>query len=75
MRKIVYPRAGGVETIEIVEDSDPIPRSDQVCVRIHPSATKWNFDAQPSASQLTCRGVNSSLGAVGRGSLGRLVPR
>ena len=35
MRKIVYPRAGGVETIEIVEDSDPVPRSDQVCVRIH----------------------------------------
>ena len=35
MRKIVYPRAGGVETIEIVEDSDPVPRSDQVCGRIH----------------------------------------
>ena len=35
MRKIVYPRAGGVETIEIVEESDPVPQSDQVCVRIH----------------------------------------
>mgnify|MGYP000001666644 FL=1 len=35
MRKIVYPRAGGVETIQIVEGSDPVPRSDQVCVRIH----------------------------------------
>ena len=35
MRKIVYPRAGGVETIQIVEESDPVPQSDQVCVRIH----------------------------------------
>jgi len=35
MRKIVYTRAGGVETIEIVEDSAPVPKSDQVCVRIH----------------------------------------
>ena len=35
MRKVVYTRAGGVETIEIVEDSAPVPKSDQVCVRIH----------------------------------------
>ena len=35
MRKVVYPRAGGVETIQIVEESDPVPQSDQVCVRIH----------------------------------------
>ena len=35
MRKIVYTRAGGVETIEIVEDSAPVPKSGQVCVRIH----------------------------------------
>ena len=35
MRKIVYPRAGGVETIEIVEERDPVPESDQVCIRIH----------------------------------------
>ncbi len=35
MRKVVYPRAGGVETIEIVEEEDPVPESDQVCVRIH----------------------------------------
>ena len=35
MRKIVYPRAGGVETIQIVEEDDPVPQSDQVCVRIH----------------------------------------
>jgi len=35
MRKIVYPRAGGVETIEIVEEEDPVPDSDQVCIRIH----------------------------------------
>jgi len=35
MRKIVYPRAGGVETIEIVEEGDPVPDSDQVCIRIH----------------------------------------
>ena len=35
MRKVVYPWAGGVETIQIVEESDPVPQSDQVCVRIH----------------------------------------
>jgi NADPH:quinone reductase-like Zn-dependent oxidoreductase len=35
MRKIVYPKAGGVETIQIVEEDDPVPQSDQVCVRIH----------------------------------------
>ena len=35
MRRIVYPRAGGVETIQIVEEDDPVPQSDQVCVRIH----------------------------------------
>ena len=35
MRKIVYPKAGGVETIQIVEEDDPVLQSDQVCVRIH----------------------------------------
>ena len=35
MRKIVYPRAGGVEIIEIVEEEAPVPESDQVCVEIH----------------------------------------
>jgi len=35
MRKIVYTRAGGVETIEIVEEEDPVPEIGQVCVRIH----------------------------------------
>ncbi len=35
MKKIVYPRAGGVETIQIVEEKDPVPRKGEVCVRIH----------------------------------------
>ena len=35
MRKIVYPKAGGVETIEIVEDADPVPERGEVCIRIH----------------------------------------
>ena len=35
MRKIVYPKAGGVETIEIIEGEDPVPESGQVCVEIH----------------------------------------
>ena len=29
MRKIVYPKAGGVETIEIVEDADPVPEEEK----------------------------------------------
>ena len=35
MRKIVYPRAGGVETIQIVEAEDPSPTKGEVCVRVH----------------------------------------
>jgi len=35
MRKIVYPRPGGVDTIQIVEEQDPVPENGQVCVRIH----------------------------------------
>ena len=35
MKKIVYPRAGGVETIEIVEAEDPTPARGEVCVRVH----------------------------------------
>ena len=35
MRKIVYPRPGGVDTIQIVEELDPVPENGQVCVRIH----------------------------------------
>ena len=35
LKKIVYPRAGGVETIEIVETEDPSPAKGEVCVRVH----------------------------------------
>ncbi len=35
MRKVVYPRAGGVDSIEIVETEDPIPGPGEVCVRVH----------------------------------------
>ena len=35
MKKIVYPRAGGVETIQIVEVDDPSPEKGEVCVRVH----------------------------------------
>ena len=35
MRKIVYPKAGGVETIQIVDVEDPLPGKGQVCVRVH----------------------------------------
>ena len=35
MRKVVYPKSGGVDTIEIVEVNDPIPGPGEVCVRVH----------------------------------------
>ena len=35
MKKIVYPKAGGVETIQIVELDDPVPERGEVCVRVH----------------------------------------
>tara|TARA_B100000575_G_scaffold286063_1_gene282240 strand:+ start:230 stop:1255 length:1026 start_codon:yes stop_codon:yes gene_type:complete len=35
VRKIVYPKAGGVETIQIIEVEDPVPKSTEVCVRVH----------------------------------------
>jgi len=35
MRKIIYPKAGGVDTIQIVEEKDPVPENGEVCVRIH----------------------------------------
>ena len=35
MRRVVYPRAGGIDTIQIVEEQDPVPKSGQVCVSIH----------------------------------------
>jgi|TARA_B100000287_G_C20652938_1_gene787617 NADPH:quinone reductase-like Zn-dependent oxidoreductase len=35
MRKVVYPKSGGVDTIEIVEENDPIPGPGEVCVRVH----------------------------------------
>ncbi len=35
MRKVVYPKAGGVETIQIVEEEDPVPKKGEVCVRVH----------------------------------------
>ena len=35
LKKIVYPRAGGVETIQIVEAEDPSPARGEVCVRVH----------------------------------------
>ena len=35
MRKVVYPRVGGVDSIRIVEDSDPVAGPGQVRVRVH----------------------------------------
>jgi len=35
MRRVVYPKAGGIDTIQIVEEQDPVPKSGQVCVSIH----------------------------------------
>ena len=35
MRKVVYPKVGGVDSIQIVEAQDPIPSKGEVCVRIH----------------------------------------
>ena len=35
MRKVVYPKVGGVDSIRIVEEEDPVPPKGQVCVRIH----------------------------------------
>ena len=35
MRKIVYPRAGGVDVIQIVDSSNPIPGPGEVCVKVN----------------------------------------
>ena len=35
MRKVVYPKDGGVDSIRIVEVDDPVPGPGQVTVRIH----------------------------------------
>tara|TARA_B100000287_G_scaffold347688_1_gene335647 strand:- start:37192 stop:38208 length:1017 start_codon:yes stop_codon:yes gene_type:complete len=35
MRKVVYPKPGGVASIEIVEVEDPVPGAGEVCVRVH----------------------------------------
>jgi len=35
MRKVVYPKAGGVDSIEIIEVEDPEPDAGEVCVRVH----------------------------------------
>ena len=35
MRKVVYPKVGGVDSIQIVEEDDLIPGYGEVCVRIH----------------------------------------
>ena len=35
MRKVVYPKIGGVDSIQIVDGHDPIPDEGEVCVRIH----------------------------------------
>ncbi len=35
MRKVVYPKVGGVDSIQIVEEDDLIPGHGEVCVRIH----------------------------------------
>ena len=35
MRKVVYPKVGGVDSIQIVEEDDLIPEYGEVCVRIH----------------------------------------
>ena len=35
MRKVIYPKVGGVDSIQIVEADDPVPGPGQVTVRIH----------------------------------------
>ena len=35
MRKVVYPKVGGVDSIQIVEEDDLIPGYGEACVRIH----------------------------------------
>ena len=35
MRKVIYPKVGGVDSIRIVEVDDPVPDPGQVTVRIH----------------------------------------
>ena len=35
MRKVVYPKVGGVDSIRIVEVDGPVPGPGQVTVRIH----------------------------------------
>ena len=35
MKKIIYPRIGGVDSIEIIEEKDPLPIRGEVVVRIH----------------------------------------
>tara|TARA_B100000676_G_scaffold291515_1_gene326128 strand:- start:67 stop:1086 length:1020 start_codon:yes stop_codon:yes gene_type:complete len=35
MKKVIYPRIGGVDSIEIVDDKDPVPSEGNVVVRIH----------------------------------------
>ena len=32
MRKVVYPKIGGVESIQIVEVEDPVPESGELCI-------------------------------------------
>jgi NADPH:quinone reductase-like Zn-dependent oxidoreductase len=41
MRKIVYPRAGGVETIQIVDSLNPIPGPGEVCVRVNKAGVNF----------------------------------
>tara|TARA_B100000575_G_scaffold66637_1_gene51275 strand:+ start:15527 stop:16546 length:1020 start_codon:yes stop_codon:yes gene_type:complete len=35
MKKVIYPRIGGVDSIEIVDAKDPVPSEGSVVVRIH----------------------------------------
>ena len=35
MKKVIYPRAGGVDSIEIIDEEDPVASEGEVVVRIH----------------------------------------
>ncbi len=41
MKKIIYPKTGGVDSIEIIEENEPVPSDGEVVVRIHRSGINF----------------------------------
>ena len=35
MKRVVYTKRGGLEAIEIIEESAPTPNSDEVLIEVH----------------------------------------